>query len=214
MAEPFEQSLDYKYRELCFVVGHLFITFAQLETTLGAMLKIHLAGAMGDHLNHEKVSLASAIYGGMRFGTARDAIKRIAVAERVADRTLNRALEAFAHVGHIQDLRDKIAHHTLVPAFEGADAYWQVTDATVTRDIRNPKVYVFDSEALLHAAADLTLAGKRFGGPVKTGHILRTFEENREPFAWRYKPSMLKLVPRSKLRWPPEQPPRQGSSPL
>lgn len=200
-------DLDDQYRMLALMAGHLFICFARLETCLASLLKLHLASAMGDIMKVEYVRLSSAIYGGMRFGASRDAIKRIATAEDAPGATVDLALDIFSQVGHIQDLRDKIAHHLVVPAYDGAEAYWQVTDAPVTRDIRHPKVYVFDSESVQHAAADLTLAADRMGGAVvNKGHVLQSLERDLSPIPWRYKPSMLKLVPRNKLRAPPETP--------
>jgi hypothetical protein len=200
-------EIDVQYRMFALMLGHLFITFARLETSLASLLKLHLAAAMGGIMKIENVRLSSAIYGGLRFAAARDAIKRIAAAEDVSEKTVNFALGIFAQVGHIQDLRDKLAHHLVAPAYDGTDGYWQVTDAPVTRDIRKPKVYVFDSETLQHAAADLTAAEGRFGGRiVMKGHILQSLEHDLSPIPWRYKPSMLKLVPRSKLRAPPEPP--------
>jgi hypothetical protein len=191
-----------EYQELCLVIGHLFITFARLEGVLAAMLKLHLADKMGDILDIERVAMSSAIYGGMRLTHSRDTIKRLATVENVPTETVDFALAAFAHVGHIQGLRDKIAHQQLVPAYEGSGASWQLVDSITTRNIREPKVYVFDMEAVAFAADDLNTAAHRFGGEANRGHILQCLERNLSPIPWRYKQSMLKLVSQSDLRKP------------
>jgi hypothetical protein len=191
------------YQELCLVIGHLFITFARLEGSLAAMLKLHLANKMGDILDLERLALSSAIYGGMRFSQARDTIKRLATVEKVDQKATALALKTFAHIGHIQSLRDMIAHQQLVPAYEGAGASWQLVDSVTTRDIKNPKVYVFNTEAVGLAAEDLNTAAHRFGGEAKRGHILVALERDLSPIVWRYKPSMLRLVSLRELRADP-----------
>jgi hypothetical protein len=200
MDSSLDQALHEEYRHLCLAVGHLFITFARLEGCLSSILKLHLADAMGGMTDKRKVRLSSAIYGSMRFAAARDTIKRLAAAESVSEQTVTFANSIFAHVGAIQDLRDRIAHHQIVPAFEGAGAYWQVSDQIATRDIRRPKVYVFDSVAVVSAANDLNTAAVRLGGPAKSGHVLQAVERDLQPIAWLYKPSMLRLVSLNELR--------------
>jgi hypothetical protein len=186
------------------VIGHLFITFARLEGALAAMLKLHLADKMGGFLDVERVALSSAIYGGMRFAQSRDTIKRLAATEKVDKATQDFALAVFAHIGHIQSLRDMIAHQQLVQGFEGSGADWQLVDSITTRNIKEPKVYVFDTNAVAVAGDDLNTAAQRLGGEAKTGHILQALERDLSPIPWRYKSSMLRLVSQSELRTPLE----------
>ncbi len=46
MSQCSDEILDQKYRELCFVMGHLFIAFGRLETALASLLKMHLSVRM------------------------------------------------------------------------------------------------------------------------------------------------------------------------
>jgi hypothetical protein len=166
------------------------------------MLKLHLANKMGDIPDVERLALSSAIYGGMRLTQARDTIKRLAKVEQVDTKTIDFVLDAFSHIAHIQSLRDKIAHQTLAPAFEGAGASWQLVDSVTTRNVREPKVYVFDIEAVALAADDLNMAVHRITGEAIHGHILRGLERDISRIPWQYKQSMLRLVPQSELRKP------------
>ncbi|MFB0875341.1 MULTISPECIES: hypothetical protein [unclassified Sphingobium] len=198
------EKLRREYQELCLAIGHLFITFARLEGALAAILKLHLADKMGDLADSERLALSSAIYGGMRFSQSRDTIKRLATTEQVDKRTFDFASAVFSHIGHIQDLRDKIAHQQLVPAYEGSGASWQLVDTMTTRNIREPKVYVFEMESVAYAGDDLNTAAHRLGGHPNCGHVLQSLERDLSPISWKYKPSMLRLVSQSELRKPLE----------
>lgn len=198
-----DPKLDANYRDLCVAAGHLFIMFARLEGTLSAALKLHLANRMSqDDPDPETAALPSAIYGSMRFKSARDAMKRIMTTEATPAAAQVFVLSTFEQIGHIEDLRDKIAHHQVVPAYEGAEGYWQVTDAVVTRDVRNPRVWVFDVDAVANAAMDLVQAGKRLGGHRVGSRLFVSPEFETAPATWLYKPSMLKLVSRNKATSP------------
>ncbi|MGB5020167.1 hypothetical protein [Sphingorhabdus sp.] len=206
-------ELDQDYRELCMAVGHLFITFSRLEGTLAATLKLHLANQIcGNAKSVNDIALSSAIYGGMRFKSARDTIKRIMTTENTPKEVEKFVLSIFEHVGHIETFRDHIAHQTTVPAIEGR-GIWQVSDSITTRTIKEPKVRLFTVEAVVSAANDLATASNRLGGHVVGD---RLYEDGFEisPVTWQYKSSMLKLVPQNKMRNPPKHAPqRQASRP-
>jgi len=201
-----------QYNELCRGVGHLFICFSRFEGALSSLLRLHLA-------NHTKldtygsVALSSAIYGSMRYKTARDTIKRLMKLESTDADTVSFIGNVFAHVGHIEEFRNKIAHETVVPVhpdhLAGNDV-WQVSDQSTTRDIRNPKIYVFPTELVFQAAQDLVTAGARLGGMV--GTVL--FKDlHIEPIPWLYKPSKLRLVNLENLRSGQSRPRPPQSSP-
>jgi hypothetical protein len=200
MADPSER--DAQYAKLCQAAGHLFIMFGRLEGTLTAALKLHLAMRMKGDPGSAEVALTSAVYGSMRFKAIRDTIKRIMHVEQTPEAQAEFVLHVFEQVGHIENLRDKIAHHLVVPAYEGAGAYWQVTDAVVTRDIRKPQVWVFDVDAVERAAVDLVLVERRLGGHLVGAKLFTSPEFSTSPVSWLYTPSMLKLVPQSKLKSP------------
>jgi hypothetical protein len=86
------------------------------------------------------------------------------------------------------------------------DGYWQVSNHATTRDLTEIKFYVFDTNVVFDAASDLTLAGECLACEPITDRLFAGLTDFSQP-AWRYKPSMLKLVPHSKLRIPPEQSP-------
>lgn len=153
-------------------------------------------------MSAQAVGLASAIYGSMRFSAARDIIKRIMKTEETPKPLSDFVLGIFEQAGHIQDLRDRIAHHTVAPAYKGADEYWQVTDAMTTKNIKEPKVYVFSENAVALAADDLVLAGDRLGTALVGPRLFISDGFDASPPPWQYRPSMLKLVPQNKLRNP------------
>lgn len=202
MAHSQDDNLNAKYREFCTAVGHLFISFGRLEGTLSAILRLHLANNFADHLGQrEAVRMSSAIYGSLRFKAARDTLRRLSKAEGVSD-DVEKFLDAvFTQVGHIEVLRDKLAHHVVVAsADEEAEGYWQVSDQAVTRDLSKIKVYVFDDDAVVAAAFDLIAVGHRLGGYKQGTNLFTKDALSLEPIAWQYKPSMLKQVRRGTAR--------------
>lgn len=198
-------DLDDEYRKYCLNVGHLFSGFARLETLLAASLKLHLMRLLdGSCDKNRSARLAGAIYGSMRFKASRDAIKRVLKAENAPTELTQYVTDIFIQAGHIEDLRDKIAHQQVLPAHDDMDGYWQVSDQASTRDLTNVKFYVFDTIAISSAASDLGLAGECLGKNAIKGPLFAGLTDFSQP-AWRYKPSMLKLVPHSKLRIHPTQ---------
>lgn len=196
-----DSEFNQDYRELCMGIGHLFITFARLEGVLTATLKLHLANRIsGKAKEAEDIVLSSAIYGSMRFKAARDTIKRIMTTEDTPQPVVKFVLSVFEHVGHIETFRDYIAHQTTVPAIEGR-GHWQVTDSITTRTVKDPQVRVFTLDAVVAAASDLVTAGNRLGGGL-IGKRLYGDGFDASPVSWQYTPSMLRLVPRNKMRDP------------
>lgn len=190
-----DEDLNQKYRELCLSVGHLFITFGRFEGTLAAILRLHLAFNLSDRDPTQGVALSSAIYGSMRFKAARDTLRRLSKIEAVKDDVDAFLDHIFSQVGHIESLRDKLAHQTVVavhPDFLTSDGEWQVSDQAATRDIKNLKIYVFSKDVVQKAAHDLNVISSRLGNNPAN---IRLFDGlNTEPIAWQYKPEMLKLV--------------------
>jgi hypothetical protein len=194
MAYSEDDDLNRHYNDFCTCVGHLFITFARLEGTLASLLRIHLSNTlMPSTADHQAAQLASALFGAMRFKAARDTLRRI-VTVRGATPEVEGFLDGFfAHLGHIENLRDKLAHLMVVPSEDPAEGYWQVSDVTVTRNLKNLKVFVFDTSAVHFAAADLVTAAHRLGGGKFSELDPSTLDIS--PVAWRYRQEMLKLVP-------------------
>lgn len=199
-----DSNIDDEYRLFCLNVGHLFTAFARLENTLTGSLKLHLSFNFAKPGDTRSMKLASAIYGSMRFKASRDTIKRILVVEGAAKETTALLENVFAQIGHIESFRDKIAHQTVTPAHSGMGGFWQVTDMLNTRDLVKTQAWVFDTDALAHASRDLLLATDIIGGRNVNVPLFGDLPDLAPP-AWQYKPSMLKLVPRSKLRTPPPQ---------
>jgi hypothetical protein len=196
MAYSPNEDLNEKYRELCQAIGHLFISFGRLEGTLSATLRLHLANNFADHLNQqESVGLSSAIYGSMRFKTARDTLRRLAKAEGVSPEVDTFLDSVFSHIGNVEALRDKLAHQVVIAAADPAlGGYWQVSDQVVTRDIKNVQIFVFDTEAVLAGARDLVAAAHRLGGQIQRIKLFEQPAFDLSPIAWQYKPAMLKRV--------------------
>lgn len=191
-----ERDLNAEYADLCNAAGHLFIMFGRLEGTLSAVLRLHLGNQLAV-VDGSMVALPAAIYGSMRFKAARDTMKRIMNLQKVPDETKRFVLGVFEHVGHIETFRDYLAHQILAPAVEGSP-FWQVNDTVTTRDTSKPKVYLFTAEAIRAAGDDLLTASERLGNSNLTRKLFEGLDG--APVPWRYKPSMLALVPQSKMR--------------
>ena len=199
-----DNELNAEYRLYCLNVGNLFTEFARLENLLTSALKLHLAFNIGSPEDVSAMRLASAIYGSMRFKASRDTIKRLFEVEDSPKLRVQFVENIFAQVGHIEAIRDKIAHQMVMPAHSDLGAFWQVSDMVTTRNIQQVKVWVFNTDAVFAAAKDLNTIGDILGKRPITNKLFDHLAEFALP-SWRYKPSMLKLVPHSKLKIPPTQ---------
>jgi hypothetical protein len=133
-----------------------------------------------------------AVLGSMRLKVSRDMMKRLAVEENFTAESLDYFARIFDHIGHIEHLRDTLAHQKLSQT--GDPHTWQLSDYTTTRNVRSKKVYEITSDAVNMASDDLIAA---------TDYLDLFLEKGRDPSslqqpAWRYKPSMLKLLPKKK----------------
>lgn len=204
------------YDDLCVALGHLILGFGNLEQSLSIVLKWHLRDAMVISKPDLAASLSSAVYGSMRFKAARDTIKRILAAENASPQLVSFLSDAFAHAGHLEELRDKLAHQAVVPPNESHSGAWEVWDIFTTRDTNNRKAWAFSADSVAKAAHDthqLVLRISAFLDGQRSNFSFRLFENlSVEPIPWRYKPSMLALLPRSSCRDPQEQPPPPQSS--
>lgn len=213
MAVPIDDVQGEIYLHLCTQVGHLFLTFANLENILTSILKLHMTENISkDMMDTKAIKLASAIYGGMRYATSRDTIKRIAATENPDPAKLEFLLGIFAQIGSIQSFRDMLAHKQLIRATDRIDGTWRLSNLFTTRDLMKPVVYEFDMTAVNAASADIATATTRLGGRAVTDVLIEQMIDDLSPIAWRYKPSMLKLVPLETLNWPQEPPPPPRSS--
>ncbi|MEA3034921.1 MAG: hypothetical protein QOH04_680 [Sphingomonadales bacterium] len=214
MENTIERGVGGYYPALCLAIGRLFLAFGMLEVSLAAGLRLHLqrcmAGEVGDN---KSLEIAYTVYGSMRLKAARDALKRMLELERLGPQREAFRAAFFAHIGHIEDLRDKLAHQFVEKAWEEDDGNWVVSDSTTSRSPKSIKFYIFQTSAVVCAAADLEIAAHRIGAIIPTiGDRWKEFDLSPPP--WRYKPSMLKLLPQSnrllrKARKPPP-PPSQG----
>ena len=122
-------------------------------------------------------------------------MRRLAKAEGVPEETNKFLDDLFGQIGHIENLRDKLAHQVTIaakPTPKAPKGYWQVSDQTVTRDLKSIKIYTFDTTAVLSAATDLIAAYSRIGNNKQTKRLFENL--SLEPISWQYKPSMLEHV--------------------
>ena len=152
MSEATPEELEH-FRDLCTMVGALFITWARLESEMAATLRHFLTYRMRD--KHKGLVISSAIYGSMRMKASRDTMKRLATELRYGPKLAGFHEAFFTQIGHIEDLRDKIAHNVVKSADEKLDGHWTVSDLATTRTISKYKTYEFESEALVAATTDL-----------------------------------------------------------
>lgn len=183
--------------------GALFLQFAKLESILALELRTHLVGRLSER-NLSAYKLAGAVYGSARFSSSRDTIKRLAADEGQPPQKLRFMSDLFDHLGHIANLRDKLAHHHV--RWSGRREVWLVSDLVTTRRIAEYKTYEFHTLIVGEAVLDLHWA---------TSHLskLRLLETRkfgpydlRQP-PWQYKPSSLKLIRRKSGSRHEEHPP-------
>jgi hypothetical protein len=154
---------------------------------MAASLRMHLGRQF--RASAKSGELASAIYGSMRMKNSRDTMKRLAQELDYGPKALKWHQDFFAHIGELEEFRDKLAHQVLRPLNKDADGSWKVTDIVTTRTYRNVKEYHFDTAAVMACAHDINLAAHSIGDFLKKG------AKRSAPAlpAWQYKPSMLKL---------------------
>jgi hypothetical protein len=191
-----------KFAELCAAAGGLFLMWAALESELSATLRYVLTRRMR---GKQGLVISSAILGSMRMKHSRDAMKRLVTELGYSQRILDFHESFFAQIGHIGDLRDKLAHHMVRPLNGGLS--WTVSDLAATRSFSNAKLYEFETESVSFAAHDLADAivlieqyfpkGARRSAPQLP--------------SWRYKPSMLKLLTSKKRTSPQAQKRQRGA---
>ena len=209
--EPIDDAQGAIYIELCAQVGHLFLSFANLEGVLTGALKLHMAESIDvDEGSPRAIKLASAVYGSMRFTQSRDTIKRVISTEPPAPEKLAALTDIFAQIGHVLAFRDMLAHQSLQRATQRIDGTWRLSNLFTTKDVTKPLVYEFQLTAINAAASDLVTATGLLGRQRMTSCLIDGLIGDPSQTAWRYKPSMLKLVPRSKLNFPqePKTPPQ------
>ncbi len=175
-------------------VGFLLLSFSGVEGSLQAVLKLHLTRHLKKKYknDHFQLSLASAIYGSMRFSQARDTIKRIMNVENGPEQHTKFAADIFQQMGNIQSLRDMLAHQNLQTINEAEGEEWTISDVFTTKDTMNVKNYSVSTEAIELAGLDAT----------KLTSTLCSFNETSTMFSggdvslipWQYKPSMLRLL--------------------
>lgn len=202
-AVPIDDVQGEIYLHLCTQVGHLFLTFATLEGVLQTVLKLHMAeNISGDSGNTKAILLAAAVYGSMRFSASRDTIKRIAAAERSDPAKVAFLETLFSQVKAIQHLRDMLAHQQLTRATDRIDGKWRLSNMYTTKTVSKPLIYEFDMVAINAASGDLQVITNRIGQSAVTDSLIDAVVTDMSPITWRFKSSMLKLVPLDEIEFP------------
>lgn len=140
------------------------------------------------------MGLAAAIFGSMRLKLSRDIIKRILTHEKAGQEVLDFHRLFFEQIAHIENLRDKLAHQYARQGERPSE--WVLMDIATTKTYYEPKAYQIDSLHILGAAVDLHNAANCVGS------LLPSNPRKRRDLTlptWRYKSSMLKLLPHKKL---------------
>lgn len=196
MADDTSYSASH-YDDFSIATGRLFLKWADLETILSAGLRLHLERRLskprGSKID-ERIGLAAAIYGSMRLKASRDIIKRILTHEKAGQEALDFHRLFFEQLAHIEDLRDKLAHQYSRPGEKPSE--WVLVDIATTKTHYKPKAYQIDALNILAAAIDLQTATNRVSSLFPLDQRKRV--DLTLP-AWRYKSSMLKLLPHKKL---------------
>lgn len=182
------------FADLCTATGLLFLAFANFENALTGMLKLHLARSISeDEDSVVSIPLAAAVYGGgLRFKASRDAVKRIALAERADDQKLEFIKSLFEQVANIEFLRDLLAHQTLSAHNKKSDGVWQSALYFATKGASTVTTYEFTTAMVRQAALDIFLATYKLGPMDFKAKLTESFFHDISPVPWRYKPSELK----------------------
>lgn len=207
-SSPELEPVGGEYERLCLQVGHLFIMFGRLEGTLSSLLRLQmshrLAGGAkrGTTKSKESVKIAAAVYGSMRFQAARDTIKRLMDIQNLDPEHREGVDSIFIQMGHIQALRDALAHQQIFKAYKDKLDVWYLSDVATTRAFKTAHFRVFHLSAIAHATADLDAATHLFGSEMIRREIIAKPARFAEPQPWQYKPSMLVQTHHSTLLQP------------
>lgn len=187
-------------QRLQMAVGALILEFADLENAVAAGLRLHLTFRLQPESDTNALAIAAAVYGSMRLKTSTLIMRRVMVQENVCPEALKLFDDVFAHAGHINDLRDKLAHQSLRAASADPEGHWAVDNLTTTRDLHRKQEYEFYTSDVVAAHCDLQTIREVTSGLLPHPGI-REKAVPKSP-AWRYKPQSLKLVRRENQRAP------------
>jgi hypothetical protein len=175
------------YARLCAAAGGLFLAWAGLENEMAAALRNYMNAQAGN--SPKGLALACAVFGSMRMKASRDTMKRIAVEHEFGEAAIAFNDQLFTQIGHIETLRDKLAHQFAFKAHEEEDGWWAVTDLVTSRSMKTLKAYKFHNDSVAAAALDVRDA------TAAVSNILRSGADPIPALpAWRYRPSMLELL--------------------
>lgn len=178
-------------------LGRFYHAYTDLEhqLTCGVTLVVTEGREHGPAYN-----TAIAVLGGMRMSPLKDTTKRLLRILRVPQERKEAVDTIFAHLGDIQFLRDRLAHH-MTRQIEERPGVWINDDYAAIREFDKSKKLEFELSALDAATSDLEIIKMLVDGiytdylTAPPGVAFRVFPEKLP--SWQYKPSMLSPLRRS-----------------
>lgn len=175
--------------EYYLALGEFHHSYTDLEHELTCIVRNVVTEGMQ---KHRHVAAVSAVLGGLRMAPARDTIKRLMRVLGMSREEREAVDKAFAHLGEIQFLRDRLAHH-FTTHDDNRPGTWVNDDFAGVRELSKWTTIEFTHLTLRAATADLR-AIKVYLDGLFCQHITPLPGINLPPFdlnafpAWQYKP--------------------------
>ncbi len=183
---------DAEFKKYVFALGFFHHAYTDTEQFLTCLIR-NVVAAGRDHPRDYQIAVC--MLGGMRMSGLKDSIKRLVRILQLPKETKEAVDKALSHLGDIQFLRDRLAHHFTrlygpeKPSVLVNDDYASIRELAKTRPLE------FPVSALVAATNDLyqikQVLDPLFSDfvPLPEGEIKLTFKF--ELPTWQYKPSAL-----------------------
>lgn len=165
--------------------GEFFYVYTDVEHYLNVIIRRVAFKHTVDE--PESKRLIAAVTGGSRMSPAKDTMKRIMRVLKADKGTRVHVDGLFAQLGHIQWLRDRLAHN--LTEIEQGPPFFNF-DFALIREVDRAEDVAFGIEAIEAAVEDLHFIG---GELLSLDEALLPTGKPRpfRPLAWRYKPELL-----------------------
>lgn len=131
-------------------LGRLNHSYTSVEVFLAQIIAVLMAA--GTHSREHAMMILAMLTGG-RMKPLKDAVNRILRAANAPADQRQRVSEVFAQLGHIQFLRDRLAHNETRLVDGAAKPLFESLDSSLSKDPAQLESIIFETNAL-HAAAD------------------------------------------------------------
>lgn len=186
-------DLKAQSREYYLTIGMFYHQFTEMEHQLACLIRNLITERRDTPRDY---FIAVALLSGSRMGTLMDTVKRLLRILGVDKATKEAVDKIFAHLGDIQFLRNRLAHHFTRPFGPDKPDVWVNDDFASVKEAHKDRPLEFTLKTVRNAGNDLATM-KEYLDPLFSdyislppGELKLTFDPSALP-TWRYKPGGL-----------------------